>query len=438
MHSFTKTPPMVIGGVFVFGTLVLIKSFLNKECGDFLPKVAFGTMILFLSLGLFRSAEVSKSANAVNRDFAGKKIIFYGQVASESDKRLNFSQYVLENERIGRVLVKTDLYPEYFYGDILKITGTVLEPESQIGDADFDYKNYLAKDDIYFIVKHPQIEFIRRGDKNLLFYLLTVKASFVEKINKILPEPQASLLSALLVGAKRALPEDLTSALKKTGTSHIVAISGYNISIISVMILNFLGYLLLPRRLIFWLVAAVILLFTLMTGAEASAVGAAIMGGLLMISRREGRFYDVTNAVVLAAAIMLFINPRLLRYDVGFELSFLATMGLIYIAPYFQERFSKLPNFLSFRDNLTATVSAQIATFPVIFFVFGVFSSVAVLANVLILPAIPMTMLFGFLGGLAGFVSLKLGAILISPAYLFLSYQAWLIKTLAMIPFASL
>ena len=134
---------------------------------------------------------------------------------------------------------------------------------------------------------------------------------------------------------------------------------------------------------------------------------------------------------------MLYFNPRLLRYDAGFELSFLAALGLIYLAPHFEKWFKKVPNFWSIRDSLTATVSAQIATFPVIFFVFGNFSLVAVLANVLVLPAIPPAMLFGFLGSLGGVVSLKLGAALILPAHFLLSYQIWVIKTLSLLPFAS-
>ena len=164
---------------------------------------------------------------------------------------------------------------------------------------------------------------------------------------------------------------------------------------------------------------------------------AAIMGGLLILARHEGRNYRITNAIIFAGAVMLFFNPYLLRYDAGFQLSFLATFGLVYLLPYFEKWFAGLPNFLSFRDNLAATLSAQIATFPVIFFSFGSVSLIAPLANVLILPFIPLTMLFGFLAGIVGFVSLNLTYIFVFPAWFLLSYQIWLVKLLSLLPFAS-
>ncbi len=435
LYSYANPAPLLRGGILVFGIFTLAAAILKKDKPDFQKKIIFGFTVLFLVLGVFRAAAVAENGNVADA-YAGKQVTFEAEIVEEPERRLDFSQYTVYNKNLGRVLVKTNLYPEFPFAGVLRIKGDVAKPENS---PDFDYKNYLAKNDIYLISKYPEIKLIRRSAGiGIPQYLSALKMSFIENINKILPEPQASLLSALLVGTKKSLPVELTEALKRTGTSHIVAISGYNISIIAIMILNILGYLLFPRRTIFWLAGAAIFLFTLTVGAEASVVRAAIMGGLLMLARREGRLYGVTNAVVLAAAAMLYFNPRLLRYDAGFQLSFLAVLGLIYIAPYFEKWFAGLPNFLSFRDNLTATLSAQIATFPVIFFVFGNFSTVAVLANILVLPAIPVSMLFGFLSGLAAFISLKLASILVLPAYFFLSYEVWLIKFLSLMPFASL
>ena len=433
MHSFLNPAPLLQGGVLLFGIFVLAGAFFKKIRPDFLPKIVFGAAVIIMALGMMRSAKFTERA-AINKDIIGEKITFEAKIVKEPDRRLDFVQYVVENKTLGRIMVRTGLYPEYYFGDILKIKGKISEPENS---GDFDYRSYLAKDNIYLISQFPEINFVRSENKSFLAKLLKFKKTFTSKINSVLPEPQASLLSALLTGVKKTLPEELTTALKRTGTSHIVAISGYNISIIAVVLANLLGYMFFPRKFIFWLVGIVIIMFTLITGAEASVVRAAIMGGLLIFAKREGRLYNITNAIVLAAATMLYFNPRLLRYDAGFELSFLAALGLIYLAPHFEKWFKKVPNFWSIRDSLTATVSAQIATFPVIFFVFGNFSLVAVLANVLVLPAIPPAMLFGFLGSLGGFVSLKLGAALILPAHFLLSYQIWVIKTLSLLPFAS-
>lgn len=439
--SIVKTPPIIIGGVLVFGFFVLISAFLKRNNSDFKTKIIFGVCVLIFAFGVWRSFDVfSYGGKPAAENFgAERNLNFSGKIVGEPDKRTNFSQYILENETFGRVLIKTDLYPEYFYGDAVKINGKIKKPVRQLADSGFDYQNYLAKDNIFLTGNYPEITLIERpAKKDFYGHLLDVKKSFVDIINKILLEPHASFLAALLVGAKRTLPPDLVNAFNATGTSHIVAISGYNISIISIMMLNFLTYLFLPRRLIFWIIGISLVLFTLIAGAGASVVRAAIMGGLLILARREGRFYQITNAIVLAGAVMLFFNPYLLRYDAGFQLSFLATFGLVYLVPRSEKWFARIPNFLSFRANLAATLSAQIMTLPVILFSFNRFSLIAPLANVLILPTIPLTMLFGFLAGLVGFISLKIASIFALPAWFLLSYQIWVVKILSALPFASI
>lgn len=436
--SIFQTPPAYTGGIFVFAVSVLIYSFIRKDDADLKRKIVFGVCVAILAFGARRSFEVFSHRDGleIKNLNAGEKIFFSGKIVGEPDRRSSFSQYILESGTLGRILVKTDIYPEFFYGDVLKLKGKVEPPKNFSG---FDYRNYLAKDGIFLVSQYPEAILIDRpADKNLYGRLLGVKKSFSDIINRILSEPQASFLSALLVGAKRTLPSDLIDAFNRTGTSHIVAISGYNISIISVMLLNFSAYLLLPRRLAFWIVGIGLAFFVLIAGAGASVVRAAIMGGLLILARREGRVYRITNAIIFSGAAMLFFNPYLLRYDSGFQLSFLATLGLVYLSPRFDGWFSRLPDFLSFRTNLSATLSAQIMTLPVIFFGFGRFSLIAVLANVLILPVIPLTMFFGFLAGLAGFVSLKIAAVFVFPAWFLLSYQIWVVKILSLLPFASI
>ena len=436
LYSLIKIPPAAAGGIFIIGFFILIFAIFKKDR----QKIIFSFCILMMAFGIWRShAVMGRFPPEISNLKNGQKENFSGVIIMEPDRRSDFTQYVLENEHLGRILIKTSLYPEYFYGDILKISGNLEIPKSRIGETGFDYQNYLAKDSIFLISRNPEIIILNRLESpNFYAYLLILKKNFIAIIDKILPEPKSSFLAALLVGARRTLPDSLINAFNVTGTSHIVAISGYNISIISIMMLNFLSYLFLPRRLIFWIVIIGILIFTLIAGAGASVVRAAIMGGLLVLAGREGRFYRVTNAIVFAAAMMLFFNPYLLRYDTGFQLSFLAAFGLIYLAPYFNRWFAKLPNFLSFRNNLSATLSAQIMTIPVIFWEFGRISLVATLANILILPAIPTTMLFGFLAGLSGFISIKAAEILVLPSWFLLSYQIFIVKVLSIFPLASI
>lgn len=442
LRSIFEIPPIVFGGILVSGLIILALAFRKRRNFDFYHKIILGFCVLVVALGVWRSSAVfGKKESINNQNFfeIGKTMTISGKITEEPDRRIDFSQFVLEGDTFGRILVKTDLYPEYFYGDSVRIEGEIEKPDSSIGEDKFDYQSYLAKSDIFRVSYFPDITLLNRPEtSNFYGNLLIFKNKFIGIINKILPEPHSSFLGALLVGGRSALPSELIEAFNKTGTSHIIAISGYNISIISVLILNFLTFLLVPRRFIFWIIGICLVLFTLISGASASVVRAAIMGGLLVIAKREGRFYQITNAVIFAGAVMIFLNPYLLRYDAGFQLSFLAVFGLIYLSPIFEKKISKLPDFLSFRTNLAATLSAQIMTLPIVFWSFDRVSLIAPLANVLVLPAIPPTMLLGFLAGLAGFVSIKISAILSLPAWFLLSYQIWTVKLLSLLPFASL
>ncbi len=435
LYSFIKTPPVVIGGVLIFAVFLIVFRIIKKDRNLF-SKIIFGFCVLAFGTGLWRAESVFTAGSG---DKIYEHAVLIGKVAAEPDIRIDFSQYTLniaestvqKLKNNGKILVKTGLYPKYNYGDTLKISGNVEVPENF---SDFDYRNYLAKDGIFWSIRYPKVDLLKESESRGFYSILfKVKNSFINQINEILPEPHSSFLAALLVGARRSLPESLTEAFIKTGTSHIVAISGYNISLIGVILFNTLGFLLVPRRFVFWVTAAIIILFSLMAGAGASVVRAAIMGLLLLISKREGRFYGMTNAIIFAGAAMLFFNPFLLRYDAGFQLSFLATLGLVYLSPYFEILFMKLPNIFSFRSNLIATVSASLATLPVIIFSFGRFSAVSVPANVLILPAIPPTMLFGFSAGAISFISIKLGSFLGLIAWFLLSYQIWVISILSKI-----
>lgn len=435
-YSFISSAPQLRGGSFVLGIFVLIWNCYKWRQGKLkVTGLVLAFCILSFGVGLWRASNVFDNGSTsftINKE----KIILTGKVAAEPDIRIDFSQYALdimestapELKNSGRILIKTGLYPKYNYGDTIEISGKVETPENF---SDFDYRSYLAKDGIFWISRYPEIDLLGKS-KNYELYgiLFAIKNSFINQINEILPEPQSSFLAALLVGARRSLPANLVESFKKTGTSHIVAISGYNISIIGIMLFNVLSFLLLPRRFIFWFTGAIIFLFVIIAGAESSVVRAAIMGTILLISKREGRFYNVANAIILAGAAMLFFNPFLLRYDAGFQLSFLATLGLAYLSPYFEVLLIKLPNVFSFRSNLAATLSAQLATLPVVVFSFGQFSTLSVPANILILPAIPPTMFFGFLAATVSFISIKLGSFLGLIAWFLLSYQIWVVRFL--------
>lgn len=364
----------------------------------------------------------------------GQKTELIGVIVREPDARSTQTNLTVEPKGwTGNILATVGRYPEYQYGNELKLTGKIEEPfESE----DFSYKNYLSRFETYAVMRYPRIEKLDASQGNkIIGGLLVVKHKFQETLAKILPEPHNALLLGLILGLKRALPESLKESLIITGVSHIVVISGYNISIITRNLLKTRG--LWGRKVAFWLSGLTVLAFVILIGAEASVIRAAIMGMMLVFALNIGRLYQATNALVFAATIMVVANPKILSFDIGFQLSFLATMGLIYLSPIFEKWLMRLPDILSFRTNLASTLAAQIFTLPLLIFYFDRISLVAPLVNILILWAVPYIMFLGLFTGLLGLVNLPLGKIMALSLWVLLEYLIRTVEFFARLPLAS-
>lgn len=372
-------------------------------------RVAAGCVV-FVVIGMVRFHCATHVPTVSDIDFYnGQPVRFLSYIAGEPDTRQNSIKLTVRTLRIadrepvtGRVLVTVPMYPEYRYGDLLEIyceleSPGLIEPDDSSGRT-FDYGAYLSRYDVYSVCYRPtSVELRGHGYGNwFIASLLNVKNRFVAATQDILAEPYASLLGGILLGAKKAMPEDLMNVFNRTGITHIVALSGFNITIIAVALSALGQRLSLPRRVSFWSSCIAIGLFVVMTGAQASAVRAGVMGGLVMVGRELGRLSRITSALVCAAALMLLVNPHILLFDTGFQLSFLATLGLVYLSPFFEKWFAVrfVPAWLS--STLAATMSAICFTAPLMAYQFGRFSLVAPLVNVLIVPLIPLTMGIGF------------------------------------------
>ncbi|MFH0905623.1 MAG: ComEC/Rec2 family competence protein [bacterium] len=345
-------------------------------------------------LGWWRyDAAISSRALYALAPWYGKTVEAAGRVASDPDvsgSRQSFTftpEFINDQPVGGRVLLRAWQFPLYHYGDQLRLKLSVAAP---LASSDFNYAAYLAKDGISATANQAgDIEIMRPAPFSIMGALYNVKHWLAAKINQLLPEPDSALLQGLLLGQRSQLPEDLVSALKASGTTHIVALSGFNIAIVA----GFFMWLLrpAPRRWALVLAGVGILAFVVMTGASSSVVRAAVMGWMLLLTTWWGRRRHSGNAVLVAALILTMINPLVLQYDVGFQLSLAATAGLIFISPLVDRRLPlQLPNVIR------ATLAATIATLPLIIFHFGGFSLVALLANLLVVPIVPLVMLLGF------------------------------------------
>jgi competence protein ComEC len=339
----------------------------------------------------------------------------------EVDRRSDHQKLTLKTD-FGRVLVRAPLYAGYEYGDLLRVRGVLEFPPEDI-DA-FNYAAYLARYRIWLWMPRAQIEVVERGPPSLRRHLYRLKFAIETRLSQLFFEPEASFAAGLLLGSRKGMPEDLSAAFQRTGLTHIVAVSGSNISL--VIVAMFWLTAALPFRRQLWLSAIAVLCFVLLVGASAAVFRAGVMGGLTLLGLYSGRRSQVYFALLWTAAIMLLINPYVLVYDLGFQLSFASTLGLLVFAPMLEH---VLPGKALIWEALRLTLAAQLATFPLLCFAIGRISLIAPLANMLVAPLIPLGMGFAAAALVLGPIPALLGMV-------FLKSITWIAMLLAALPWA--
>lgn len=445
---------LILAVIFIFLLLPYKKLVLIDFC------------LIFLILGMWHHGQADlrvRDNQLRNFNDLEQKAVLIGLVVEEPDILENKQRLTIGPLKIflndkeysrkdwGRVLVTYKKFPQYQYGDKLEIKGKLEAPGAFQG---FNYQNYLARKGIYSVIHWSEIQLLERGNYRGLFSrvyakILSFKSKLRESIYQNLSPAQSSILGAMILGDKRRMPSELKGKLNIAGVRHITAVSGLHITILSGVLMSFLLALGFYRSQAFYFSIILIFLFIVMTGLQASAVRAGIMGGLYLWAKKIGRTSSSSRAIVMVAAFMLVLNPLLLLYDVGFQLSFLAVMGIIYLGPFFRRLFKFIPEKINnFRDILVMTVSAYLFTLPILIYNFGQISLVAFLTNILILPIVPFVMVLGFCLGLLGILgdlaileSLRVfGSIVLSlPTWILLTYllavvnffsQPWAVKTI--------
>ncbi len=383
-----RSTALFLAFIFIFGIFYYGFFFNIKEAGQ---KIIFGEKTRFSGL-------VSKEPQL-----------------SEKFQRINLK---LEPPLAGEISVIAPLSPEIRYGDAIEATGEIRPAVSRIQESvSFFPELKITGNYKGFWLKEKLIGF---------------KKSVISQFKKFLPSDSAALLSGLTLGWRGDFTDEFKKEMSLSGTTHLVALSGYNITILVLVVAGIFGYW-LSRRTTFWLTGLTIFLFILMVGAEASVVRAAIMGFLALVAKEAGRQYGMRNAIVLTAAIMVLADPGAI-FDAGFQLSFLSLMGIVYIGPAiknFLQMEEDSESFISWRENAVTTLSAQLAVAPVLIQTFGNFSLTSILANILILEFVPVTMLLGFLLAFFGWIFYYSGFVVSFFENILLKYELWVIKLFA-------
>ena len=445
MESFIAVPIIIVWGIGLIAMAVLAYALSRKKKH---PAIA-AFIILTCATGIVRMQYAKRQAPHFDT-FSQRYIAMIGTVA-EDPRFTEKSQIVLLNvKEIGHMPVASATaisvilrkYPAYKRGDMIYAQGM------------FEARPYNGVTaGTLFSAKEE-----KRGEEDIGIFFRWMSASkqaFNAHINTALPEPHAGFMKGLLLGERAAIPNDLLQMFRRTGTSHIIALSGYNITLVGTFLVNALLKFTVPFRLTFWIAGSSIVLFVLLTGAQASLIRAAIMGILILIAAREGRMYQMTNALVFAGMVMLAINPYLLGFDVGFQLSFLASLGLIYLTDPIHSALARLeykarllvrkgcipqakehPIATGVKKIMSETIAAQLAVLPLLVYLFGGVSLIAPISNLFVLAAIPSAMTFGFLTGMAGFIWQPISTVAGWCAWMILQYELSVIDFFSKISFS--
>lgn len=438
VSSFFFIPPLVSLLILLIGTAVLIaeKIYKNEIAGE----------VLLLSLALFAFSLGALRYSV--KDFHEVAVpAETGVVVSEPEARENTTRFVLLADNGEKVLVSAPLYASVEYGDRIRASGKLERPgviESEDGGRPFDYEAYLAKDGIYHTLSFAAIEILGRGYGNpVKATLFKIKRSFVEHAQKILPEPQAGFLAGLLVAGRGTLPQDILEEFRRAGVIHIVVLSGFNITLIADFMRRVFGALFLFLRWTRFAQApaltaiAGVALFVVMTGGEATVVRSALMALTVIVAGLLGRTYSAPRALFAAGFLMLLHNPKILVFDPSFQLSFLATLGLIYLMPPIEKFFHFMTTRFQLRGILSQTIATQTAVLPLLIYSMGDVSLVSLPANILTLVVVPWTMFLGFIAVLFSYLSIVVAWPVALITHLLLSWILFVSHFLGSLSFAS-
>ncbi len=435
-----------MAGVLLISFLKASLAFLLGLAGTILivillnPQRKSLTILLCLSafaLGVWRFQSFGFCNMTDGTAFHPGEVSFTATIVEKPERNGNILTLIAAPDgREDRVMVRTSRYPGISYGDRVVVKGSLEAPQNFNG---FDYRSYLAKDGICSLSYFPEINVTDRGLGNPVFgFLFNLEDSLESNINRHLPVPHAGLMASLIFGSEEGIRDELKEKFNVTGTRHIMAVSGMNITILSYFIFGAFLSLGLWRKHAFYASVFLVIIYVLLIGFPASAVRAAVMGILFLTAQHLGRTSEGIRPVIFSAALMVLFNPLILKNDLGFQLSFLAVIGLVSLQPVFAEFLKKIPDFFQLRYTISASLAAQFFTFPILIYSFGSLSLIGPLVNVFIVPLLPFITVLGLVMASVSFLSFFLGQLLSFPAWLILGYILKVVDFGSRIPFAGL
>lgn len=421
--------------ILLLGGVLLVLRVLLKNPSALLPSVA----LLALAVGAGYTAFYQHLTEPAGALPFGDEVVVEGVVVKAEDRETTQHIVVASESFDSNVLVISGRFPEFSYGDVVSVSGALEEPEAFETDTGriFDYPNYLAKDGIYATMLFSEITEVGSGEGNVAIRTLThVRDAYVVSLAQVLPEPHAGLAAGITAGVRRALGDDVLDMFRIVGVIHIIVLSGYNVTIVGDVVTRLLRRI-ASHKIALGMAALGITLFALLVGFGATVVRASLMALLVVLARATGRTYDALRALFIAGIVMLLFNPLIAAFDPSFQLSFLATLGLILFSPYLETLFRRFPEWGGIRFIIVATIATQLFVLPLLLATIGEISLIAPFANIFVLIAVPLAMLFSFFAGIVGILHPYLALPFTAIGYVLLGYILTVSELFSRIPFAS-
>lgn len=400
--------------------------------GYFLSRSAVWLSVMLVMFGLWLGIERATSIDIIDylAPIVGDEVLISGTVSSTPHIAPSFTSFRLQVVNIAGEDVPSS---EDIFVLLSSDNSVVKHNDKLVLSCKIEPSKY---DDGYICAFPEVVEYYRYSATGLNKILGIAHQKFVEALSGVYIQPVAGFMVGILVGGTAQFSDDLVEQFRVTGTLHLVALSGFNISIIVGFVMLIYERVGIPRRWYSASIASLLVVFVLFVGAQASIVRAAIMGFLVVLARQRGRYTTARNLLTATAMLMVLISPEILLGDIGFQLSFLATVGIIYFSPLLEKWTQRLPDMFQFKEALLLAVSAELMVLPVLVWYFGHLSVVSPITNMLVGPLIPIAMLFGFLGGVVGLINITLGQMVGLLGWLVGGLILKIIEIFAQLPYA--
>ena len=403
-------------------------------------------LAILILIGAAVFSLVTPTTDAVLEPFADEQVVVEGRVVRDPDVRdktirLTVKPALVNGDVIEgskHVVVSVDRFAEVSYGDVIMAQGTLRSPEPFETDTGrtFNYPNYLWAHGVSYTLPFGDVTVLQRGNGNsIVALLLSIKHALISGIERALPEPYAALAEGLLLGEKQSLGDKLYDAFIASGVVHIIVLSGYNVALVINSVL-YISLRVLPRMAGYALAAIFVVGFAILTGGSETTIRATIMALLMMVARVLNRPAAALRGLLIAAAIMALTNPFLVLYDLSFQLSVLATFGLIIFSDGIARRMQFIPARFGFREIIATTLATQITVLPLLILSIGAVSLVFLPANALILPLVPLAMLLSFIAALLVLVIPAVALPFSFAAYTVLAFIILVAEFFGTVPFA--